>query len=100
SGIHDMKRVLSLMHQFRVSPMVIVNKYDLNPDNTVMIEDYCRKEGIEVLGKIPFDPIMTESIVAAKTLPEFAPDHPITETLEAMWRRIESRLSEVAGARS
>ncbi|MHA1245947.1 MAG: nucleotide-binding protein [Candidatus Thorarchaeota archaeon] len=100
SGIHDMERVLSLMHQFRVTPMVIVNKYDLNPDNTVMIEDYCHQEGIEVLGKIPFDPIMTKSMVAAKTLPEFAPDHPITETLEAMWRRIESRLSEVAGARS
>ncbi|MHA1771113.1 MAG: nucleotide-binding protein [Candidatus Thorarchaeota archaeon] len=88
SGIHDMKRVLSLMKQFKTTPVVIINKFDLNPDMTHEIESFCQEEGIEVLGTIPFDSVMTKSMVAAKTLPEFAPDHPITHTLEQMWQRI------------
>ncbi|MCF2137233.1 MAG: 4Fe-4S binding protein [Candidatus Thorarchaeota archaeon] len=88
SGIHDMKRVLSLMKQFKTTPVVIINKFDLNPDMTHEIESFCKEEGIEVLGTIPFDSVMTKSMVAAKTLPEFAPDHPITHTLEGMWQRI------------
>ena len=94
SGIHDMKRVLSLMSQFKTTPVVIINKYDLNSDMASEIEAFCQDEGIEILGKIPFDPVMTKSMIAAKTLPEFAPSHPITRTLEKMWDRIISLVSK------
>ncbi|MHA1768376.1 MAG: nucleotide-binding protein [Candidatus Thorarchaeota archaeon] len=95
SGIHDMERVLKLLDQFRVRPMVIINKHDLNPENTEHIEAFCRNKGIEILGKISFDRIMTESMVAAKTLPEYAPDHPLTRLLQDMWARVEEVLAEV-----
>jgi MinD superfamily P-loop ATPase len=88
SGIHDMKRVLELLQRFRVKPMVIINKFDLNTENTELIEQYCRENDVELLGKIPFDSLMTKSMVAAKTLPEFAPDHELTMSLKQMWSRI------------
>ncbi len=94
SGIHDMDRVLSLLKQLKVRSTVIVNKYDLNPDMTAEIERYCQENGIELLGKIPFDPIMTESMVAARTLPEYAPDHAITKSLVRMWNRIQEILTD------
>ena len=34
SGIHDMTRALELAEFFKVPAMVLVNKYDLNPDQT------------------------------------------------------------------
>jgi MinD superfamily P-loop ATPase len=90
SGIHDMKRVLGLMNQMKVKPMVIINKFDLNQDNTQDIETFCKENDVEILGKIPFNPIMTKSMIAGKTLPEYSPEHEIVNQLSQMWKKIES----------
>jgi MinD superfamily P-loop ATPase len=94
SGIHDMQRVSELLQKFRVKTTVIINKFDLNLENTAAIERFCAEHDIEVLGKIKFDPIMTKSMVAAQTLPEFAPDHEISILLKKMWDRIKEILPE------
>jgi MinD superfamily P-loop ATPase len=88
SGIHDMDRIIQLMLQFEVKPFVIINKFDLNEEKSAEIESAAHGSGVTVLGKVPFDPIMTESMVAAQTLPEFAPSHEIVNILEDMWMRI------------
>jgi len=88
SGIHDMQRVAELLNRFRVKTTVIINKYDLNLENTDAIENYSKDNGIEILGKIKFDTVMTESMVAVQTLPEFAPEHEITHLLEGIWNRV------------
>jgi MinD superfamily P-loop ATPase len=88
SGIHDMQRVAELLQKFNVKTTVIINKFDLNMENTEAIERYCKKNDIEVLARIKFDTIMTKSMVAAQTLPEFSPDHEITQLLRTVWNRI------------
>ena len=88
SGIHDMQRVAELLDKFRVKTTVIINKYDLNPENTKAIEHYCQSNNIEILGKIKFDTMMTKSMVAAQALPEYAPEHEITHLLRNIWGRI------------
>lgn len=88
SGIHDMQRVVELLSRFKVKTTVIINKFDLNTENTEAIEHYCKDNDIEILGKIKFDTVMTRSMVAAKTLPEYAPDHEITSLLRNTWGRI------------
>ncbi|MHA1577222.1 MAG: ATP-binding protein [Candidatus Thorarchaeota archaeon] len=88
SGIHDMKRILTLLMQFKVKPVVIINKYDLNLENTKYIEYYCQMHNIEILGKLAFDRIIPESIVACKSLPEYAPNHELTKSLVGMWKRV------------
>lgn len=92
SGIHDMQRVLELLGKFRVKATVIINKFDLNLENTMAIEKFCRENDAEILGKLPFDPIMTKSMVAGTTLPEFSPEHELVKMLEKMWKRVESIL--------
>lgn len=88
SGIHDMKRVHDLLKRFRVKTTVIINKSDLNLENTIAIEQYCQDNDIEVLGRLKFDSVMTKSMIAAKTLPEFAPNHEISILLQKIWNRI------------
>lgn len=88
SGIHDMRRVIDLLKRFRVTSTVIINKFDINLENSNMIEQYCRENDIEVLGKIKFDPIMTRSMVAATSLVEYAPDHEISIQLRNIWLRV------------
>ena len=88
SGIHDMRRVIDLLKRFRVKTAVIINKFDINLENSNMIERYCHENDVEVLGKIKFDPIMTQSMVAATTLLEYAPNHEISNQLRNIWLRV------------
>ncbi|MHA1933696.1 MAG: ATP-binding protein [Candidatus Thorarchaeota archaeon] len=88
AGIHDMKRVLGLLKKFKIRSTVIINKFDLNLDNSKDIERFCHENDVEILGKLPFNPIMTKSMVAGKTLPEYRPEHELTDLLHVMWTRI------------
>lgn len=92
SGIHDLKRALQLMRHFNVSSLVCVNMYDINKENTERIIGFCEKNGISIAGEIPFDPIVTEAMVAGKTVVEYAPKSTVSHTIEAMWRGILSVL--------
>ncbi|MFX0106670.1 MAG: ATP-binding protein [Candidatus Hodarchaeota archaeon] len=94
SGIHDMERVLSLLQRFNIPAMVIINKYDINLINSQRIHEYCMKHSVDVLGRIPFDSIMTDSMVAATTLPEYVPNHELTTSLSGMWSIVMKKLSD------
>jgi MinD superfamily P-loop ATPase len=84
SGIHDLERVLGVCRHFGVSAMVCINKYDLNEENTRQIEDQCLSQGVEVAGRIPFDNVVTESIVQGVPVVEYS-DGNVTREIERMW---------------
>jgi MinD superfamily P-loop ATPase len=84
SGIHDLERVLGVCRHFGVSAMVCINKYDLNEENTRQIEDRCLSQGVEVAGRIPFDNVVTESIVQGVPVVEYS-DGNVTREIERMW---------------
>ena len=44
SGRHDLERVAALCRHFQTAFAVIINKYDLNPDETARIEGFCYDE--------------------------------------------------------
>jgi len=58
SGWHDLERVLDLALHFRLPSFVCINKWDLYPKMAQTIEEACAQRGVEVLGRIPFDPIV------------------------------------------
>jgi MinD superfamily P-loop ATPase len=88
SGIHDMERALGLLSHFNISSLVCVNKYDLNEENTAKIVEFCGSNGVEVVGKIPFDPIVTEAMVAGKTIVEYSPESRVSKAIEELWKQI------------
>jgi MinD superfamily P-loop ATPase len=88
SGIHDMERVAALADHFHVPAMICVNKFDLNPGNTQMIENVAKKRNMTVLERIPFDPIFTESMVYGKTVLEFNGKSETGKVIEKIWSQI------------
>ncbi|TDT71949.1 MinD superfamily P-loop ATPase [Hypnocyclicus thermotrophus] len=66
SGLHDLKRVYELTQKFRLSIIVVINKYDLSEELTQEIEKYCKENKIEVGLKIPFNKNMVKAIVNKK----------------------------------
>jgi MinD superfamily P-loop ATPase len=92
SGIHDLKRTLQLLKHFNVPPLVCVNMYDLNRDNTEKILGFCGENGIEVAGRIPFSPKVTEAMVNRKTIIEYSPGSDVAKEVENIWKKIISAL--------
>ena len=87
SGIHDLQRALQLLAHFSVTPLVCVNMYDINKDNTSKILRFCEENGIEVVGRIPFNPKVTEAMVNGKTIVEYAPESDVAKEIENIWKR-------------
>jgi MinD superfamily P-loop ATPase len=62
SGLHDLKRVVTVCRQFRPRILVAINRFDLEQSLTDTIQTWCREEKIPVIGMIPFDPAVIESV--------------------------------------
>lgn len=88
SGIHDLERLLELIKHFSVRPLVCINKFDINEDNTRKIEEYCKKNNIPVLGRIPFDPIVTEAILEGVPVVEYSPESLVSREIKRIWEKV------------
>ncbi|MBE0431224.1 MAG: 4Fe-4S binding protein [Dehalococcoidia bacterium] len=92
SGMHDLDRVLGVCRHFGVPASVCINKYDLNEENTRQIESQCLSQGIELVGRVPFDNVVTESIVQGVPVVEYS-DGSVTREIQAIWRRLSVMLA-------
>jgi len=92
SGIHDLKRALELLEHFEIKPMVVINKYDINEENSADLEKFCKENNIELLGKIPFDPTVTKAMVQRTPIVEFNPDSPAAKAIVETWKRFNNLL--------
>ncbi len=95
SGLHDADRVIKVAKYFKIPVKLVVNKYDLNVDMTEKIEEYCRKEGVSVIGKIRFDKDIVRSMVDGKTIIEYSTGES-TERVKAIWERLRECSSKDA----
>ena len=86
SGIHDLQRALQLIKHFNVKPIVCVNMYDINKDNTDKILNFCEENNIKVVGRIPFDTKVTEAMVNGETIIEYAPESDVSKEIEKIWK--------------
>jgi MinD superfamily P-loop ATPase len=88
SGIHDLERVLKLLDHFNVASLVCINMYDVNTGNTNKILSFCRENGIEVVGIIPFSSEVTQAMVNGKTIVEYSPESNVAEEIMKMWEKV------------
>jgi MinD superfamily P-loop ATPase len=91
SGMHDLDRILDLCRHFGIRAMVCINKYDLNEENARQIESQCLRRGVEIAGKIPFDNIVTESIVLGIPVVEHSSGR-VAQEIENVWRTLSAVL--------
>lgn len=96
SGVHDMHRILQTVQHFGVRALVCINKADIYPTGAEEIEAFCLENGIEAVGRIPFDLTVTNAMVAGEAVTAFQPDAPSSVAIEQIWRRVVSSLLEQA----
>ena len=88
SGIHDMERVIGVAEHFGVDTKVIINKYDINLENTENIKKICKDNKVEVLGQLPFSDIVNQSVVECVPIVEFCNDQ-ITKNIINLWNKVK-----------
>jgi len=79
-----------MSQNFRVPVLVCSNKYDINPENTRTIKDYCADNEVPVIGEIPFSPAVRQALVARKSPADFDCSA-LTGIVARMWSEIEGR---------
>ncbi|MDD2278497.1 MAG: ATP-binding protein [Bacteroidales bacterium] len=90
SGLHDLERTLELVTKFNLKAWVLINKFDLNPDMSLQIEKRCANLGIDIAGKLPFEPVFVDAMVNCKSVLEWAPESAISKELKLIWSRINA----------
>jgi MinD superfamily P-loop ATPase len=89
SGRHDLERVAALCRHFQTAFAVIINKYDLNPDETARIEVFCHEESYPVLAHLPHDPQVTNAMIQGLVVTELS-ESDFSRELGQAWTRIEA----------
>ena len=90
SGAHDLERALRLAAHFDIPAMVLLNKADLSPVQAEAIVAYCATQSIPLVGRLPYDPAVTESM--ARGEPVTATAGPVANALRETWSTLQTTL--------
>ncbi|MDF0591880.1 ATP-binding protein [Candidatus Methanocrinis natronophilus] len=90
SGAHDLDRILGLVSHFGIEPLVCINKFDLNPELALSIEERSMDWGAKIVGRIPFDPLVVEAMVAGMAVVEM--EGQVADAIVDMAEMISSQL--------
>ncbi|MBU3160716.1 ATP-binding protein [Clostridium frigoris] len=91
SGMEDFMRVMTLCKHFEVCTLVCINKYDINEEIAKQIETLCSQESFKVVGKIPYDDVVMQSINELKPITCYK-DSIAEKAIEDMWSNIKEFL--------
>jgi MinD superfamily P-loop ATPase len=70
----------------------LTNKFDLNKEMTEELERWAAEEGVEPLGRVPYDDSVVNSMAAGKTIiegPATPAGYSITKTYERLARLLD-----------
>ncbi|MEA1865389.1 MAG: ATP-binding protein [Euryarchaeota archaeon] len=88
SGLHDLERILNVTRHFGIASVVCINKYDINEANSRRITEFCQERGVTIVRDIPYDPVVTEAMVAAMPVVEFS-DGAVSYAITEIWVSIQ-----------
>jgi len=90
SGVHDLERIMGTTDHFGIPSLVAINKADLNPARADDIAAFCAERGVEVVGRIPYEDVVTKAMVQGHPVTEYT-NGPVTEALRDIWEGIKER---------
>lgn len=92
SGLHDLKRVASLGDHFRIPVAVCVNRWDINPAQTEVIEQWAEDQPCSVVGRVRYDRNVVRSQLERSSVVEYGPGG-ANDDICCVWTEIESLMN-------
>ena len=91
SGLHDMKRAAGLLKHFSIPGMLAVNKFDVNREMAMRIEEEGERAGLETAGRVSYDNAFTRAMIRGKSVVEFS-DGSVAQEAAALWENVRGRI--------
>jgi MinD superfamily P-loop ATPase len=92
SGVNDLERVMSTIEHFGVPALVAINKADLNAKRSDDVAAFCAERDVELVGRIPYDTVVTEAMVQGQPVTAYADDW-VSNAMREIWERVKPRLA-------
>jgi len=90
SGLHDLERILGVVRHFGVPAYLVLNKADLSEPLAEEVEAFARREGLPMLGRIPYDERVLDALRVGRS-PADDPESPAGRAMnEAVERLLET----------
>ena len=97
AGVHDLKRIVETTRHFRIPTMVVINKADIYPEGSSQIAAVCAELAIDLAGRIPFDPLVTQAMLYGEPVTAYQPDAPSSRAIRDSWKLVVTRLVSTGG---
>ena len=93
SGLHDLKRVYSLVNKFKIPAGCIINKADLNAEMTGKIKEFLKEEKIDQIEELPYNEEFTRTMTAGKTIVD-DPKSDLYNLMQNSWNIIKENINK------
>ena len=87
SGLSDLKRVLAVVKFFKVPWVLVINKWDINPNNSKLITTWAKRH---FLGQISYDQNIFKAIANLK--PIYKTNLPVKQEIKDIYSKLIKRL--------
>lgn len=91
SGLLDLARVVTLCEYFGIFTMGVINKFDINSEVSMEIEEFLKQKNIPLVGVIPYDETVMNSINELRPITQYE-DSPAAKSIKLMWDRIKKEI--------
>lgn len=92
SGLHDLQRLAQLVRHFSLALVVCLNKCDLSAPQSDKVRAWCRAEGIDLIGEIPYHAAFRKAVRAGQTILQQPLDEPLSRALADFKQQLAGRL--------
>ena len=85
SGFSDMKKAFEIVKHFNIPTGIIINKFDLNLEQTTIIEKFANVNRLKIIAKIPFDKKFAEALTKMKPIIEYEKNYkPLFDNIKTL----------------
>lgn len=87
SALHDLKRLLKMLLNFKIPAACIINKSDLDEKSVTQIKEFLSEHSIPHVADIPFNASFSQAMVQGKTIVEFDPE--LKKVIVDIWGKVK-----------
>jgi len=94
SGSHDLMRAYQTLKHFKIPQVICINKSDLYQKGVDEIKQFAGDSNLQIIGEVPFDTAIPQSMIKAKPVTEFSPNSPASNAIKRLWMELQQILFE------
>lgn len=92
SGLHDLKRAIEVVQQFKIPFGIVINKYDLKSPFENKFKSFIEATDFDIIGRIPFDLSIPRAMSFAQSVIEYSPESPASLNIIEIYANLKKSL--------